>query len=302
MPATRRASPRSSPWALSADHHVGGEVLRVWERPGSPKGAPRIVLAHGFEENWDTWLPLAEHLPPQLRLTALDLPWRAGSSYSWTERGSSTVWLERALELLAEPPAAIVAHSFGASSLLELLTRSAQVAQVPAVLVAPVYRPHDRAVDENFFADAVLRFRGVLAEGMAVQLGPRARRLDAGLRELMQNKIRDRVEPHGFLQLYAMLARSPRLALDRVTVPVQLISGIDDPSAPPTAVDRLRSGLKDLTIHQEWGLGHFCQVQQAPKVAAEALAFLGALGIGRFDAAGIGRPADALRVQEAMSA
>ncbi|MFF0294325.1 alpha/beta fold hydrolase [Kitasatospora sp. NPDC004615] len=302
MYATRRGSPRHRPWALSADHIIGGESLRIWERPGAPDDAPHVVLAHGFEENWDTWLRLAALIPPGLRLSALDLPWRAGSSYAWTEHGSSAVWLERALELLEEPATALVAHSFGASSLLELLARDVPAVKAPAVLVAPVYRPHDRAVDPEYFTEAVTRFRRVLTEGMSVQLGPRAQRLDAELLELMQRRIRDRVEPHGFLQFYAMLARIPGLTLDRITVPVQLISGTKDMSAPPAAVRELRSRISDLTVHQSNRLSHFCQVEQAEEVAAEVLTFLGCLGIG-FEGDRLTDPTtERIRIEEAISA
>lgn len=295
MQATRRASPRPGPWAVSAEHHVDGETLRLRERPGGAPDGPHIVLVHGIEENWDTWLPLAAQLPADLRLSALDLPWRAGSDYAWAQRGSSSVWLERALLLPADPPTALVAHSFGASSLLELLTRRSPVAQVPAVLVAPIFRPHDPAVDPRFFGEAVTRFRRVLSEGMTVAMGPRAARLDAELLELMNGRIRERVEPYGFLQLYSMLARSGRLPLEQATVPVQLISGTGDPSAPPDAIEALRVGLLDLTVHQNEGLGHFCHVDQAREVAREVLSFLSALDIDRTDAPDV-------RLEEAMSA
>jgi pimeloyl-ACP methyl ester carboxylesterase len=286
---------------VSAEHHVDGETLRLRERPGGTSNGPHIVLAHGFEENWDTWLPLAAELPADLRVSALDLPWRAGSDYAWAEHGSSTVWLERALHLPAEPPTALVAHSFGASSLLELLTRRSPVAQVPATLVAPVFRPHDRAVDPHFFGEAVTRFRRVLGEGMTVAMGPRAKRLDAELLELMNGRIRERVEPHGFLQLYSMLARSSELPLEQVTVPVQLISGIGDASAPPDAIEVLRASLLDLTIHQTSELGHFCQVEQAAEVAEEVLSFLAALGIA-CDTAPDDVDALDIRLEEAMIA
>lgn len=301
MQATRRGSPRLGPWAVSAEHHADGETLRLRERPGGPPNGPHIVLVHGFEENWDTWLPLAAELPADLRVSALDLPWRAGSDYAWAEHGSSSVWLERALRLPSDPPTALVAHSFGASSLLELLTRRSPAAQVPAVLVAPVFRPHDRAVDPHFFGEAVTRFRRVLSEGMTVAMGPRAARLDAELLELMNGRIRERVEPHGFLQLYSMLARSGGLPLERVTVPVQLISGIGDASAPPDAIEVLRAGLLDLTLHQTHGLGHFCHVDQAREVAEEVLSFLTALGIA-CDTAPDDVDAPDIRLEEAMSA
>lgn len=262
------------PWRLAVDREVDGEALRVWERPARTCGAPTIVLVHGFEEKWSDWTPLTGHLPGGERLLALDLPWRNGSRHLWAERGSSTAWLERALDLLPAHPDAVVAHSFGATTQLELLTRRTGRPCVPTVLVAPVFRPHDQPVDARFFHEAIGRFRGVLADGLRARLGPRAERIPADIVEVMISKVRERVEPHGFLQFYAMLSRTPELPLHRITAPVLVVSGTHDPSAPPAAIDELLASVRDIRLHQDPELTHFCQLQQPDRVAAQVSAFL----------------------------
>ncbi|MGW3324482.1 alpha/beta fold hydrolase [Streptomyces virginiae] len=273
------------------DHEVDGEPLRIWERPAlTPQGRPALtprgrtlVLVHGFEESWEDWRVLAQHLPADTRLFALDLPWRSGSRHLWADRGASTAWLERALQLLPVRPDAVVAHSFGATTQLELLTRRTPSASIPTVLVAPVFRPHDRPVDALFFSEAIERFRAVLADGLRAQLGPRAEKIPADIVEAMIGKVRERVEPHGFLQFYATLGRGPGLALHRIEAPVLLVSGTHDPSAPPAAIDALMASIPDVRLHQDPGLTHFCQLQQPVRVAEQISAFLEATPLHHYD-------------------
>ncbi|MER6447924.1 alpha/beta fold hydrolase [Streptomyces venezuelae] len=292
-----RGTPRGGPWRQAVDHEVDGEYLRVWERPAHPAHPVHpahpahlthpaqgrlaladqgraVVLVHGFEESWKDWQALTRYLPADLRLFALDLPWRSGSRHLWADRGASTAWLERALELLPVRPDAVVAHSFGASTQLELLTRRAPGASVPTVLVAPVFRPHDQPVDARFFHEAIGRFRGVLADGLRAQLGPRAEKIPDDIVEAMIGKVRERVEPHGFLQFYVTLGRGPGLALHRIEAPVLLVSGTHDPSAPPSAIDALMASIPDVRLHQDPGLTHFCQLEQPAQVAEHVIAFL----------------------------
>ncbi|MFD9622445.1 alpha/beta fold hydrolase [Streptomyces virginiae] len=265
------------------DHKVDGEPLRIWERPALTPRGRTVVLVHGFEESWEDWRVLAQHLPADTRLFALDLPWRSGSRHLWADRGASTAWLERALELLPVRPDAVVAHSFGATTQLELLTRRTPSASIPTVLVAPVFRPHDRPIDALFFGEAIERFRAVLADGLRAQLGPRAEKIPTDIVEAMIGKVRERVEPHGFLQFYATLGRGPGLALHRIEAPVLLVSGTHDPSAPPAAIDALMASIPDVRLHQDPGLTHFCQLQQPVRVAEQISAFLEATPLHHYD-------------------
>jgi pimeloyl-ACP methyl ester carboxylesterase len=252
-----------------------GEPLRVWERPARPGAqAVRVALIHGFEENWDSWQPLAQLLSPDLHLYALDLPWRANSVHDWANRGTSSIWLERALALLPVRPDLVMAHSFGASNLLELLAVRPETVRAPAVLVAPVYRPHDSAMSPLFFGEAVQRFRSVLEEGMRVQLGARALSLPPAVLKTMARKVRERVEPQGFLQFYNTITRAGTLPLHRIDVPVLVVGGTLDPSMPAAALRSLADQVADLTVDQDPALSHFCQLEQPTRVAAAVSRFL----------------------------
>ncbi|MGI5337088.1 alpha/beta fold hydrolase [Streptomyces sp. CA-181903] len=278
-----RGTPDGAGWHQVVDQSIDGEEIRVWERPSYTPGTPCVALVHGFEESWQSWRALADFLPRELHLFSLDLPWRNGSRHRWADGGASPTWLRRSLELLPRPANAVVAHSFGATTLLDLLARRTAVAAVPAVLVAPVYRPHDTPVDPRFFDEAIHRFRDVLAEGLRAQLGSRAARIPKDILATMTDKVRERVEPHGFLQFYTMLARTPKLALRDIAVPVLMVSGSGDPSAPPAAVSELSARVAHFSLVQDPGLSHFCQQQQPLQVAAAITDHFVRLGLCRSD-------------------
>jgi pimeloyl-ACP methyl ester carboxylesterase len=279
--------------ALYVTRSWSGEPIRVFHRPASHPGGPTVALVHGLEGTWDSWTGLVDRLPPDTDAYLLDLPWRAGSSHAWPHWGSSSTWLARGLDLLPAPPDFVVAHSFGASTVLDLLARCAPAERRPrrrsrswsgtgrpgpavhgVVLIAPLFRPGDAAVDPDFFGEAVTRFRGVLRDGMLAQLGRRAAGLSADLVDLMLAKVISRAEPAGFLQLYTLLSRLPALPLSTVDTPVLVISGVHDPSAPPPAARELARRLGTARLVQRARFGHFCQLEHAAEVAALITDFL----------------------------
>ncbi len=264
-------------WRLAARDHRLGELLECWRRPARVSGGQVIALVHGIEGTWDSWGPLADALPGDCEVFSLALPWRAGSRYAWPHGGSSSTWLARALDLLPVPPDMVVAHSFGASTLLDLLAREVTTIGA-AVLVAPLFRPYDQVVSPDFFAEVIARFRWVLRDGMRAQLGRRAAALGPDVLELMADRVRDRAEPAGLLQLFTLLSRLPAVPLATVTVPVLVVNDPGDPSAPPAAARELAARLPMARLVQRPGWGHFCQVDQPLEVAALVTGFLRDLG------------------------
>ncbi|MFG2287175.1 alpha/beta fold hydrolase [Streptomyces sp. NPDC048595] len=267
-------------WRQERTVHADGTELAVWERHEDPDAgaapAPHVVLVHGFEEGWESWQPLLEHLPRTVRASALSLPWRAGSAHTWPRHGDAATWLARAFDVLERPPDLFVAHSFGACALLQLLARhpAHPYRDVPAALVAPVWRVGDRSLTPEFFAEARTRFRHTITEGLQVQLHTRGRTVSGELLRIMADKVLERVEPEGFLQFYLELARLPHLPVDRITAPLLVVSGLDDTAAPGGDLEVLRRRARDITVHRAPHLGHFCQTQQPAQVAEQITDFL----------------------------
>ncbi|MFE0190353.1 alpha/beta fold hydrolase [Streptomyces sp. NPDC058989] len=267
-------------WRQERTGHVDGTELAVWGRREDPDAgaapAPHVVLVHGFEERWDSWKPLLEHLPRTVRASALSLPWRAGSAHTWPRHGDAATWLSRGFDALDRPPDLVVAHSFGACALLQLLARhpTHPYGAVPAALVAPVWRVGDPSLTPEFFAEARTRFRRTITEGLRVQLHSRGRTVHGELLRIMAGKVLERVEPEGFLQFYLELARLPDLPVEKITAPLLVVSGLGDTAAPGGDLEVLRGRARDVTVHRAPDLGHFCQTEQPAQVARQLTDFL----------------------------
>jgi pimeloyl-ACP methyl ester carboxylesterase len=65
---------------------TGAEVRHHVLARGRP-GEPVVVFAHGLEDSWKSWQGLAAELNQDWTLIALDLPWRA-----WTSWTRSRIW------------------------------------------------------------------------------------------------------------------------------------------------------------------------------------------------------------------
>lgn len=275
--ATRLDAWRSERWRAQPPVHFDGGYVRSVRRSGFGPAPRRIVMIHGFEETWRSWLPFCERFP-LAEIECLDLPWRSGNDYSWVHGGSSRAWLRRALSstVAAGDVDLVVAHSFGATTLLELLaTNAADTEGISATaLVAPIYRPHDASTDPAFFAEALSRTREVLREGLRIELGARAARMPPMLIARMHDRLLSRVDPDGLLALYSAVARTASIQLEAVRTPVLAICGTGDHSAPPPAVAALLRRLPYGSVYQAAHLSHFCHVEQPDSVAAAVSAFL----------------------------
>ncbi|WP_019548301.1 alpha/beta fold hydrolase [Streptomyces sulphureus] len=266
-------------WLPTVEVVVGGEPVQVWERsvPDGTAAGPHLVFVHGFEESWDCWGPLAAHLPSDCRVSSLELPWHNNSDHVWARAGDAASWLEHGLRALRVAPDLVVAHSFGACALVQLLACLNGSFRTPAALVAPVLRRQDPFLDPKFFEGAVGRFRGVIREGLTVRLGPRSARLLPGVLDRMVDTVLERVGAEGVLHFYLELARLARLRPEHISVPLLILGGDDDPSAPENEVADLRARLPDVRVRRQPDLGHFCHVEEAARIAEHLLRFLAEL-------------------------
>jgi pimeloyl-ACP methyl ester carboxylesterase len=252
---------------MSTSTGAGVPELAVRELSVGAPGAPLVVLVHGLEDSWASWWPLAERLA-DWRLVALDLPWRAGGDYRWRHRSAGD-WLRRGLDLVGEPVDAVVAHSFGAGATLELLCARDRRLGRAAALLAPLYRPPQLDLTWRVFDRARRTFEAHLAEGLAMRLGARAKRLEGELLDLMVSRTIDRVGPAGFLAVFDQFAATAHLPLERVELATLVLAGDADPTLLGGAALQLAGGLPGSRVHIQPGYDHFCHVRHANGVAAE---------------------------------
>ncbi|WP_367127679.1 alpha/beta fold hydrolase [Saccharothrix sp. HUAS TT1] len=244
----------------------------AWRRPGT--GSP-VVLAHGLEDTWTGWLPLVDGLAGDRTCYALDLPWRAGSAHGWCHDGTPGAVLRDVLAHLPEEPTAVVAHSFGANAVLELLAHDGLPGAVSAVaLLAPFFRPPTLTVDWELHENALAGVRRVMASGLRLRLGDRADRLGDDLLDAMAGTVVDRIGPVGFGAFFRSFVATTDLPLAAVTTPVLVLVGEDDECLRGERATALSRALPAARLRTRSHYSHFCHVEQAADVAAELDAFL----------------------------
>jgi pimeloyl-ACP methyl ester carboxylesterase len=240
--------------------------------PGTPDG-PLVVLAHGLEDRWMSWAPMAAALDPSWRMVALDLPWRSGNDYRWHNR-SSAQWLDEALDRLDERPDVLIAHSYGANAALSLLSQP-DPRPIPALLlVCPLYRQPHHPVTWRMFERARTAFAEHIAEGVRARLGRRIATLEADVLQSMIELAQDRVGPAGFVTVFQQFVTSADLPLHAVEIPTLVLAGGADATLSPRAATALASAITGARLHIDEGFDHFCHIRQATGVAAHVADFV----------------------------
>jgi pimeloyl-ACP methyl ester carboxylesterase len=243
-------------------------------RPGRA-GGPRVLLVHGMEDGWRSWLPVAATLPDDWTVAAVDLPWRTDNDYRWSRAGKAGDWLRSTLDT-QEPLDLLVGHSFGASAVLDVLATGAGVPR--AALVAPFYRPPALEPNWALFERSRKHFEQVIGEGLLVRLGHRAASTPPDVLETMIGKLVDRIGPLGFMTLFAEFVAGGELPLHTVRTPTLVLAGTSDPGLGSGRADQLAAELATAVVVLEERYDHFCHVRQAPEVAAHLVRFMAQTG------------------------
>ncbi|MFI6042479.1 alpha/beta fold hydrolase [Nocardia sp. NPDC051321] len=238
-----------------------------------------LVFVHGLEDSWRSWRPLAQRLDPAWRMAAVDLPWGTGSGHRWRRDGLPATHLARLVATRAEPVDVLVGHSFGANAILELLATQ-QISVRAAVLLAPSYWPPTAPDGWDLFERAKRNFRQTLASSLRIRLGRRLETVPAAVLESMVDKAFDRIGPLGFVAWFEQLVGSGRLPLERITLPILLVSSPSDPSLGRRRATELTERLpnaEQLLLDPEYH--HFSHVDRPASVAELITEFVGkALG------------------------
>ncbi|MBC2875742.1 MULTISPECIES: alpha/beta fold hydrolase [Streptomyces] len=261
-----------SQWEPLAAKEINGEPLRVMHHPDHTRGIP-ILLTHGLEEVWQSWLPLAERLAPRYRLLPVDLPWRANGDYSWSETLPPSRWLAEAVGMLPFAPSALIGHSFGSNTILEYLAGPSPVPVDAVVLTSPIYRARREEVSWEMLQESVVNFRDIISAGLKVRA--EGRQFPPEVFEKMVDAILERVGPNGLVNLFRLVGHSPFIELRRIGMPTLIIAGVAEATEVGTGTRALAAALPAGRLELLEDFNHFCQVAQADEVAALAGAHLG---------------------------
>jgi pimeloyl-ACP methyl ester carboxylesterase len=245
---------------------TGAELSVRTLSPGEA-GAPVVAFAHGLEDSWASWQPLARALDPGWRLLALDLPWRPGNDYHWRRRPAGQ-WLGDALDLLDTVPDVLVAHSYGANATLELLCELDPRPGRAVALVCPLYRLPRHPVTWRMHERARATFVQNIKEGLRARIGARAGSVEPDVLQAMLDVAVDRVGPLGFMAVFEQFAHSANLPLGDVRLPTLVLAGGNDATVSREATAALGARIPGAEIRIQDHYDHFCHIRQARSVAA----------------------------------
>jgi pimeloyl-ACP methyl ester carboxylesterase len=258
---------------------TGARVKMRTLAPGVP-GAPVVAFAHGLEDNWASWQPIAKELDPDWRLVAFDLPWRPGNDYHWRGRSSSQ-WLGDGLDLLGAVPDMLIAHSYGANAALELLCQHDDRAGQAVALICPLYRQPHFQVTWRLFERAKAQFMQHVSDSVRARMGSRATTLEDDVLETMTRMAIARVGPSGFLAVFQQYTSSGDLPLERVDLPALILAGGADPTLLPDAAEALAARIPGAILRLHDDYDHFCHIRHASDVAALVTEFVAAVWAAR---------------------
>ncbi|MFE9564806.1 alpha/beta fold hydrolase [Streptomyces sp. NPDC006487] len=248
---------------------VGVRLRRPAEGAGKPV---RVLTLHGLAGTTEVWRRFSELADPRLEVWEAELPWAASAvGTGWSHRPDPVPWVRQALDGVPGGADAVVAHSFAAGAVLELLAAEGPARPGAVVLVSPFHR---RDPDDFDFETAQYYLNGfhrILDEGLRVSS---ADRIPGDLRELMALKMRERVGPYGWMRFFDAYLRSPFLDVGSLTRPVLVVAGEHDFAAPPSDARALAEALPHAEVRVFDDSGHFPMAEQPELFAATVNAFL----------------------------
>jgi pimeloyl-ACP methyl ester carboxylesterase len=162
-------------------------------------------------------------------------------------------------------PDLVVAHSFSANALLELLDQGQRRVPRGVVLVSPFYRAAPEHFDWSTLAYYVNSFHRILEEGIRVQS---VSRLSAEVERRMALRARERVGPYGWMRFFDAYLRTPQLRAGRLTGPFLVVAGDRDFASYPEDSQILSRALPDCRLEIFSNCGHFAMAEQPVRFAA----------------------------------
>ncbi|MFP3989092.1 alpha/beta hydrolase [Streptomyces sp. E11-3] len=238
-------------------------------RPARPGAAPvRGLALHGLAGSAAVWRPYEELALPEMEWWEAGLPWEAAGDPTWSHRPDPARWVDAALDAMPGGVDVLFAHSFAAPLALQALARRPAATRPRAVVVvAPFHRRRPEQFSWETATHYLNGFHRILEEGL--RIGSQGR-LGKDLRRDMALRVRDRVGPYGWLRFFEAYLNSPFLDVAALGLPVLVVAGADDFSAPPDDARALAAALPDARLRIFEDCGHFAMAER-PQDFADAV-------------------------------
>jgi pimeloyl-ACP methyl ester carboxylesterase len=225
-----------------------------------------VLLLHGMGGGVSGWNDLCALLPAHLELWDVDLPWSLTGEPAWARDPEVTQWVSVPVEdlrrALGRGPDIIVAHSFAANLILELLAGTDLLEFTPTVLVSPFHRGTQADLDwpavipsmENCYAEFFRLMRNRRRNGGDIDV-------------VMARRLCSLMGTYAPLRFYEVYRRTPELALESLTAPVLLVGGSADIGASVDGIRLLSKRIPEANMAIIDGCGHFPMSENAPELA-----------------------------------
>lgn len=279
----------SAPALVRAGSRVPVRLRRL-----AATGRPvRTLLLHGLGSSGASWDRFVAVAPDGLELWDAELPWASAGDSGWSHRPGATGWATEALRGVDGGVDLVIAHSYAANTMLELLCRT-DVADPAAragcgdivdqplrvelprsvVLVSPFYRATPGEFDWAAITFYLNDFHRLLEEGIQVSA---TADLPVELLAAMGDRIRERIGPYGWMRFFDAYLRTPFLPVADLAVPVLVVSGDRDLAARPDDGRALAAAAPAGRYALLAECGHFAMTEHPDQFAALVADFARAL-------------------------
>lgn len=252
---------------MSAGIRIAAPRLR---RPANgDRPAVNVLLLHGMGGGPGSWDALDILLAPHLELWDVNLPWAITGDPRWAQDPDVRRWVSVPIEHVRAAAGGldlVVAHSFAANVVLELLAETALLSGTPVVLVSPFYRDTPEDFDWSEVVPGMEQCYTRVAEEI---LRRRGSRVGDETEDVIVRRMLEFVGAYAPVRFHETCRRTPLLDLESVTTPILLVGGEQDEfGAHAKGVCALARRLPHAFLAIIGGCGHFPMTQCAPQVAA----------------------------------
>jgi len=254
---------------------VNGKQLNVVE---SGQGEP-ITYVHGLGATSEYWQPLIStlHLDDSNKNILLDLE---GHGLSPTAANSIVTVSSYATDLAAIfTRGVLIAHSMGCLVALSFAVSHPELV-TKLILVGPPPNPLPQAGSENSIKRAsAVRARGLLHSGVAQAVATAGTsKKTKESRPIAFSAVRQMLlsqDPEGYAKGCTALAGATQgLDVEKLQMPILLITGEEDGVCPPKNAEAYKARLKDCKVVVLEDVGHWHVTEDVEGVAAAVKAFL----------------------------